>query len=322
PGLSAEVLAALSRKDWNDHQVDRQLEIMQKVGIRPLYIWQSEYPAYLGQIYDPPPLVFVRGRVEFLNLPCIAIVGTRGPSFYGRERARYLAAGLAGVGFTIISGLARGIDSTAHEAALDAGGATAAVLGSGADIVYPPENAGLAERILERGALISEYLMGTPPEARNFPRRNRLISGLSRGVLVVEADLKSGALITAAYSLEQNREVFAVPGDTNRNLSRGTNRLIQDGAKLVGSLKDILDEFGELVTGASHGGSQLEDEKPAFTLSQDERLVFESLSREPLHVDEIAEKLNMEISRLLSILLQLRMKQLVREHPGKLYSMG
>jgi len=164
--------------------------------------------------------------------------------------------------------------------------------------------------------------MGTPPEAFNFPRRNRVISGLSRGVLVVEAGLKSGALITATYAADQNREVFAVPGDVARNLSHGTNMLIQKGAKLVQSVEDVLEEMGELVTMLARAGSPPKGAETAYKLSQEERLVFEGLSREPLHVDDLAQKLKMDVSRLLAVLLRLEMKQLVRQHPGKLYSLG
>jgi len=320
--LSKESLLWIAGRQWDDRAVDRQIEIMQDTGTRPLYRWQNEYPAYLSQIYDPPPMLFVRGNVEALNTPCFAIVGTREPSINGVNTTRDLAAGIAGAGFTVVSGLARGIDSTAHEAALANGGISVAVLGSGADIVYPSENRKLASKLCERGCLVSEYLMGTPPEGHNFPRRNRLISGLSRGVLIVEAGPKSGALLTASFAVEQNREVFAVPGDPRKMLSEGVNSLIQQGAKLVKSVKDILNELGEFPATAPLTGKSASAEKLKPALSAEERLVFEGLGREALHVDELAEKLGMDVSKLLTILLRLVMKQLVREHPGKLYSLG
>ncbi|MEA1997342.1 MAG: DNA-processing protein DprA [Gemmatimonadota bacterium] len=318
--LSNDVLDVICARRWNEGGVENQLERIKASDTKPLFIWQNEYPAYLAQIYDPPPMLFVRGNIESLNLPCFAIVGTRGPSLYGRQMASSLASGLSAAGFTVVSGLARGIDSIAHSEALDAGGSTLAVLGCGTDVIYPPENAGLAEKIIEtRGALVSEYLMGTRPEGQNFPRRNRLISGLSRGVLVVEGSAKSGALITAAYAADQNREVFALPGDVTRKLSHGANRLIQQGAKLVLSAGDILSEFGAWATGPA--GEEPEG-RPAPSLSREERVVFDCLSNAPVHVDELAGKLGMDISAILAILLRLEVKQLIREHPGKLYSLG
>jgi DNA processing protein len=319
-GISEPVLQALARKHWNDSEVERQLEVLETIGARPVYRWQNEYPVYLAQLYDAPPLLFVRGKVEYLNRPCLAVVGTRGPSLYGREMVRKLSEGLAAAGFTIVSGLARGIDSLAHVAALDAGGATVAVLGCGADRIYPAENRKLAERIIEQGCLVSEYLMGTPPEGKNFPRRNRIISGLSRGVLVVEAGSSSGALITAAYALDQNREVFAVPGDAARGLSQGTNMLIQQGAKLVQTVADVVSELGQTTVVRPDGLREQQEIEPV--LSREERRIFECLSREPKHVDELAESLEMDVSSLLAILLRLQMKQLVREYPGKLYGLG
>jgi len=312
----------LAGRQWDDCAVDSQIEAMQASATSPLYRWQSEYPAYLSQIYDPPPMLFVRGNMESLNTPCFAIVGTREPSINGGNTTRELASGIAGAGFAVVSGLARGIDSAAHEGALACGGTSVAVLGCGTDIIYPPENKKLAERICEQGCLVSEYPMGTPPEAHNFPRRNRLISGLSRGVLVVEAGSKSGALLTASYAADQNRDVFAVPGDPRKVLSEGVNTLIQQGAKLVKSLDDILGEMGVLLAKTAPGGGNSPEEKLKPALSVEERLVFEGLGREALHVDELAEKLGMDVSHLLGILLRLVIKQLVREHPGKLYSLG
>ena len=320
--LNKKALIWLAGRQWDDHTIDSQIEAMQATGTTPLYRWQSEYPAYLSQIYDPPSMLFVRGSMESLNTPCFAIVGTRDPSINGVNTTRDLSAGIAGAGFTVVSGLARGIDSAAAEGALASGGISVAVLGCGADIIYPPENENLAKKICERGCLISEYLMGTPPEGRNFPRRNRLISGLSRGVLIVEAGPKSGALLTASYAVDQNRDVFAVPGDPRKVLSEGVNKLIQQGAKLVRSVEDILNEMVGLPAKAASTGKDSPEQKLKPALSAEERLVFEGIGRETLHVDELAEKLGMDVSQLLGILLRLVMKQLVREHPGKLYSLG
>ncbi len=322
PGVSPELAGRIAGRGWDEAKVDRQLERIESGAVRLLYRWDTDYPPYLAQIYDPPPLLFLRGQPDCLSRPAIAIVGTRGPSHYGLRMARDLAAGLAGIGFTVVSGLARGIDSEAHRSALDAGGATVAVLGCGLDIDYPPENAGMAGEIAVRGAVVSEYLMGTPPEPFNFPRRNRIISGLSRGVLVVEAGQKSGALITAAFAADQNREVFAVPGDASRGLSAGANSLIKQGAKLVQSVEDVLEELGELFRhpGTAHPAADRGSEL-AFALSREERFVFESLSRDPQHVDELASRTGLDVPGLLGVLLRLELKLLVREHPGKLYSL-
>jgi DNA processing protein len=321
-GLTGQTLQYLASKHWNDREVESQIAMMEAVGARPLYYWQDEYPAYLAQCYDAPPLLFIRGETEYLNRPCLAIVGTRGPSLYGSEMAVKLSTGLAANGLTIVSGLARGIDSIAHRAALDAGGTTVAVLGCGAEKIYPAENEKLADRIIEQGCIVSEYLMGTPPEAGNFPRRNRIISGLSRGVVVVEAGRNSGALITAAFALDQDRDIFAVPGDAARGLSYGTNWLIQQGAKLVQEVSDVVSELGMSPAAGLPGFETGEGQKITPALSREERRIFESLGKEPKHVDELAESLEMDISSLLSVLLRLQMKQLVREYPGKLYGLG
>ncbi|MEA2062450.1 MAG: DNA-processing protein DprA, partial [Gemmatimonadota bacterium] len=286
-GIRQGALSFLAGRRWNDPEVERQLEVIERVGARPLYRWDEQYPPYLNQLYDAPPLLFVRGESGHLSRPCLAIVGTRAPSLSGLEMARKLACALASAGYTIVSGLARGVDSTAHKAALDAGGPTVAVLGCGVDIIYPAENKDLAQKIIERGTIVSDYPMGTPPEAKNFPRRNRIISGLSLGVLVVEAGKKSGALITAEYAADQNREVFAVPGDPARGLSHGTNRLIQRGAKLVTRVEDVLDELGGAPVAHRAETDQAQKQHEIEpVLSREERQVFDTLSSEPRHVDE------------------------------------
>jgi len=319
-GLSGQALIWLAGRQWDERAIDRQLDAIQATGTVVIFRDEEYYPVYLNQIYDPPPVLFLRGQVPCLNDPCFAVVGTREPSRNGEITARDLAAGIAAAGYIVVSGMARGIDSAAHEAALAAGGRTVAVLGSGVDVIYPGENGQLAEKIMEQGCLVSEFPMGSPPESHNFPRRNRIISGLSRGVLVVEAGQKSGALITANYALNQNRDVFAVPGDPRRPSCRGTNSLIREGAKLVQRVEDILEELGTVAPAGSRSAA-IEDKPPAPALSREERIVFEGLSEEALHVDEIADRLGMEVSRLLGILLRLSMKRLVREYPGKLFSL-
>jgi DNA processing protein len=222
-----------------------QLKLLSELGGRILTLWDSGYPELLRNIYDPPPLLFVRGRILPQDALAVAVVGTRHPSPYGRCMAGRFAAELASRGITVVSGLARGIDAESHAAALSApGGRTVAVMGSGLDVCYPPENRSLLDRIADSGALVTEQCMGAKPLPGNFPRRNRIISGLSLGTLVVESDIKGGAMITAQSALEQNREVFALPGSIASPASRGCHALIREGrAKLVEGVEHILEEL-------------------------------------------------------------------------------
>ena len=241
-GLQREAIDGLvGFSQWAE--VDHELKRIRSAGITLVRYTDAEYPARLRAIADPPPLLYVKGAFAASDERAMAIVGSRSASDYGRRVARDLARGLASYGFTVVSGMARGIDGTAHETSLNAGGRTIAVLGSGVDRVYPAEHDKLYQRITENGAVISEFPMGTRPLAFNFPARNRLISGLSLGVVVVEATEKSGSLITAALALEQGREVFAVPGEVGASRSRGAHRLIRQGAKLVETVDDIVEEI-------------------------------------------------------------------------------
>jgi DNA processing protein len=323
--LKADQIRWITGRAWNEKLVDMQIEAMKHTGTRGLFLTDDDYPVWLRQIYDPPPLLFVRGDISCATAPCVGIVGTREPTSSGRDTARKTAIELASAGVCVVSGMALGIDSAAHEGAIEAGGTTVAVLGSGVDVLYPPQNKKLAGRIIDNGCIISEYRMGTPPEARNFPRRNRLISGLSRGVLVVEAPRKSGALLTAGYALEQNRDVYAVPGDPSWPSRVGTNNLIADGARLVQSPSDILAELGLAAGSFSPGasaGPMEQDQQKIPSLSSEEKLVYEGLDREACHVDDLADRLEMDVSHVLGVLLRLDMKSLIREHPGKLYSLA
>ena len=321
--LKADQIDWITGSRWDEGLIDRQLEAMAETSTRGMFIWDDDYPEWLRQIYDAPPLLFVRGDPSRLAATCVGIVGTREPTSVGRNAARDIASELAAAGICVVSGMALGIDAAAHEGALEAGGATCAVLGSGVDILYPQQNEKLAARIMERGCIISEYRMGTPPEARNFPRRNRIISGLSRGVLVVEAPRKSGALLTAGYALEQNRDVFAVPGDPSWPSRKGSNELIRDGARLVQSASDILSELGMHMPGMKSTGTGGDgDVQKLPPLSREEKLVYDGLGYEACHVDELADRLEMDVSQVLGVLLRLDMKNLIREHPGKLYSLA
>ena len=280
--------------------------------IQKLLLNDGEYPSLLKEIVSAPSELYLRG--EFPKTPCLAIVGSRRASPYGLRLAAKLAKEVAEGGLAVVSGLARGIDTAAHEGALAGGGQTVAVLGSGLSEIYPPENSTLAERIVEKGGvLVSEFPLTYPVLPENFPRRNRVISGLSIGVLVVEADEKSGALITANFALEQGREVFACPGPMDSPLSQGCHRLIQQGAKLVVGAEDIFEELKiplvhQLLKGERH-----------LDLDPGEAKLYSHLSDEPLSVDLLAEKSRIPVQEVLSTLLQLELKQLARAYPGKRY---
>lgn len=290
-----------------------QVHRAEKAQVRIVAYWDEEYPEILKNISDPPVILFVKGSLFHSRLAGVALVGTRFPSSYGRLMAEKLASFLSHRQIPVVSGLARGIDTICHKSALQGPGSTVAVLGSGIDVIYPPENHRLYREIAEKGVLISEFPMRTSPEAPHFPRRNRIISGLSYGTVVIEAGETSGALITAEMALEQNREVFAVPGNATSPKSRGTNRLIQQGAKLVVEGEDILVELPPYI-GKESPNVPLFD--PSI-FSETERKVWETLSSEPLHIDEIAQGTGLAISDALTVLLNLELKECVQQLPGK-----
>ncbi len=291
---------------------EEQLEICHKKKFSLVSINCPEYPSRLKHIYDPPYLLFVRGKIADTCESAVAVVGSRAASHYGKKMAEQVAYGLASSGVTVVSGMARGIDSIAHKAALEASGKTIAVLGCGLDIVYPPENTILYRDIPEHGAVITELPCGTRPDGPNFPRRNRIISGLSLGVVIVEAGRKSGALLTAHHALDQNREVFAVPGNTTSVTSSGTNSLIKQGARLVTSADDILSELELILPGEK---KPLEPLK--VTMNAKQIRIFEAMEDEPLHVDRLARATSIAVPELLAILLDMELKGAVRQVPGK-----
>jgi len=279
-----------------------------------------DYPALLLEIPDPPPLLYVYGRMP-ASLRNIAIVGSRNATQYGITITRRLSGDLISHGMTIVSGMARGIDTAAHEGALNQHGKTIAVLGSGLERIYPSENKALFHRIAENGAVVSEFPLDAEPEAHHFPLRNRVISGLSLGTVIVEATRRSGSLITARLAAEQNREVFAVPGSINSFKSTGTHTLIKQGAKLVEQSGDILEELSYLVnpqktTGVQRDSNETGQETP---LSETEARVVRSLEHYPIHIDDLIRKLGMAPSALSAILLQLELKGIVHQDPGKLF---
>lgn len=285
--------------------LEAEMEKLERYGVEVFSHHDSGYPARLKEIYDYPPILYVRGSLLPENEWCLAVVGTRRATAYGKQVTGEIVTDLARSKITIVSGLARGIDTVAHQSALEADGRTIAVFGCGLDMVYPSENATLARRIMEQGALVSEYPLGTKPRAENFPRRNRIMSGLSLGVLVIEAGKTSGAMITARLALEQNREVFAIPGSILSPSSSGANHLIQEGAKLVNNYTDILEELN--LTAVAH---QMEI-KEIIPASDTEALLLKQLSSEPTHIDEVCRNSNLSISQVSSTLAMMELKGLV-----------
>ncbi len=287
--------------------------------IRKITIDDEEYPKNLRNIYDPPQALHLNGEILPEDDIAVALVGSRNASIYGLEACEKLAYELASSGITVVSGMARGIDTAAHRGALKARGRTIAVLGSGHNMVYPPENEKLYKEIAKSGVVITEFEEDTPPLKYNFPKRNRIISGISLGVVVVEAAQNSGALITANFALEQGREVFAVPGKINSTTSRGTHELIKDGAKLVQSAEDIVEELNISKRPVDDDKSTSKPDGIEIKLSEYERSIYELLSDEPCHIDEIVGRANIALSKTSQILLNLELKRLVRELPGKNY---
>lgn len=297
-------------------KVDIELERIEKEGVKILTLDSEEYPLNLKFIYDPPPVLYVKGKIESIDRLAIAIVGSRSATTYGKTTAARLTTELVQAGFTIISGLARGIDVASHREAINAKGRTIAVLGCGIDVIYPQENKKLFYEIIEHGAIITEFPFGTLPEKFNFPQRNRIISGLALGTVVVEAPIQSGALITADYALEQNREVFAVPGQVESRLSKGTHHLIKQGAKLTETAQDIIEEL-ELFSEAIKKIPQVKKNNEIM-LSKDEDKIYQLISPiEPQHIDTISYSSRMTAAQVAAILIQLEIKGVIKQLIGK-----
>lgn len=312
---------------WESNvEFEKEMQLVDKAGVKLITKVDDEYPDILKEIHDPPLCLYVRGQLPDLNSYSLAIVGSRRISIYGRSMAKHLAESASFAGWTVVSGLAFGVDAIAHKATLDAGGKTVAVLGGGLSRIYPQENIPLARDIINNGALISEFPMGFTPNRRSFPMRNRIISGLCRGTLIIEAGTNSGSLITADFALEQGRLVFAVPGQADNPQARGCNKLIKTGAKLTESFEDIVEEFEFLPgmrvnkTETRHEDVSREKSAPKASLSDDETIIAEVLSREPTSVDVISSATGIPIGKLLSILMRLEMKKIITQHPGQKYS--
>jgi DNA processing protein len=293
--------------------LDAALDRVDRIGAHVVTWNDTEYPSLLKETFDRPAILYVRGTMEVSDQESLAIVGTRRPTSYGKAQVMRMTPPMVERGLTIVSGMARGIDTLAHRAALDSRGRTIAVLGSGLDVIYPSENRGLAERIVENGAVISEYAMGTQPDAFNFPMRNRIISGLSLGTLIVEAGEKSGALRTARFALDQNREVFACPGRISDAHSAGCNRLIQQGhAKLVSMPEDLLDELN---LASAPKQVQIDYSVAANPM---ERRILELLSAQPVHVDDLGRQASLAAPEVTSTLTMLELRGVIR-HVGAMH---
>jgi DNA processing protein len=302
----------------------REMDHLQATDIRVTTLGEANYPEALRWIPEPPPVLYIWGTLRHEDSLAVAVVGSRKPSPYGQIAAQRLSAELAQYGFTVVSGLARGVDSLAHQGALRAGGRTIAVLGSGINVVYPPEHRRLYEAIRAQGAVVSEFPFDTKPDRWNFPRRNRIISGLTLGTLVVEASDQSGSLHTARHALEQGREVFAVPGRIDVPSSRGTNNLIKRGAKLVEGIDDILEEFPEAVRRAVRQPSTAPGPTDAAPmppdLTPDEAQILALLPPEETHIEAIIHASQLPAQAVASILLTLELRSLVRQFPGKFFA--
>jgi DNA processing protein len=301
-----------------EKKVEKELYLLKEVGGKMMTINDESYPIRLKEIYDPPPLLYMRGELKKEDELAVAIVGSRKTTPYGRWMTEKMGQELARHRITIVSGMARGIDSLAHWGALSGGGRTVAVLGSGVDVVYPRDNRNLFNKIIDRGAVLSEFPMGSPPEGGHFPKRNRIISGLSIGVVVVQASMESGSLITANYALEQGREVFAVPGNVGSESSRGTHRLIKEGAKLVESSEDILEEILPQWQKEREGPQKVES--PVLDLTEEERVLYDQLEEKPLHIDVLIRESQLDPGKVSSLLLNLELKGLISQWPGKCFS--
>ncbi len=284
-----------------------------------LVLGDESYPDLLASIDDPPPFLYVNGNVDALHLPSLAIVGSRNPTKGGERNAFDFAEHLAGNGFVVVSGLAQGIDTAAHNGAVASGGATVACLGHGIDRIYPAANRDLAHSIVAQGALVSEFPLGAPPDKRHFPQRNRLISGLSLGTLVVEAAKRSGSLITARLAGEQGREVFAIPGSIHNAMSRGCHQLIRTGAKLVESADDIVAELGHWISHLEQAGTE-DEALPAEELNDEQKDLLNIMGHDPVSIDSLAEDSGLTIDQLSSMLLILELEGRVEKLPGGQYA--
>jgi DNA processing protein len=314
-GIDAKRAEAI--RGFSGEALERDIERLAREGIRAITIHSEEYPEALKEVPSAPLVLYVKGEMRKEDRFAIAVVGTRTPSPYGVSVTERMASELASMGFTVVSGLARGIDTAAHRGGLRAGGRGIAVLGSGMDVPYPPENRGLMERLAASGAVLSEFPPGTRPFKGNFPMRNRIISGLSLGVLIVEAARDSGALITARHALEQGKEVFSIPGNINSAASSGTNELIRQGARIVVRAEDIVEELAPVLKGFIKS-----ERAERADISPEERAICDIMTGEPRHVDVLSRQSGLTASKTLALLLHLELKGVVKQTEGKMFHLA
>lgn len=301
--------------------VQKEMDLADKKGVKFITLHDSSYPEGLRNIHDAPVVLYIRGELREADKYAVAMVGSRVSTDYGTQIAERMGHKFASSGLTVVSGMARGIDTAAHNGALKAGGRTIAVLGSGIDVPYPSSNRTLMRDIESSGVVISEFPLGTPPNKENFPRRNRIISALSFGVVIVEAARGSGSLITAAYALDQGREVFAVPGNITSMSSRGTNDLIKKGAKLVESAEEVIEELRPQLKGVLRE-DEAGRERRLPEMTDDEKVLYQYLGSEPKHIDTITREKSMTTGKALSVLLTLELKGVIRQIEGKRFSLN
>ena len=318
-GINDKIIRELKDFRPDDKKIRNELTKIKDSDIRFITLTNNAYPQNLKSIYDPPPYLYVKGDLKNEDRLSVAIIGSRSATNYGRQITETISKELSSLGITIVSGMARGIDSFAHQSAIDSGGRTIAALGCGIDVVYPPENKALMERIRSSGAVISEFPFGTPPEATNFPQRNRIISGLSLGTVVIEAADDSGSLITANYAVEQGKELFAVPGNITSRMSKGSNSLIKKGAKLINSADDIIEELIPRLKGELKDIRSLKNSAAIANLSDEERLIFDNVSLEPKHIDKLTIESKMPTNKASALLLNLELKGAVKKLSGNMF---
>jgi DNA processing protein len=312
-GINVKAVEAITGFRPTD-EIDREIDEILSKEINIITLNSPDYPENLKNIYDPPRFLYVKGSFVEGDKNSVAVVGSRNASEYGIKVTQELSRNLASLGVTIVSGMARGIDSAAHIAAIQGGGRTVAVLGSGIDVIYPPENRRLFERIAENGAVVSEYPLGTRPNSYNFPPRNRIISGFSLGVLVVEASPKSGSLITAKLALDQGRDVYAVPGNVYSYKAKGTHSLLKSGAKLVDNALDIVEELNITVKPIKENKDMAKDLSPELLM------IYDFFQDEPIHIDNIISKTGLPSGRVSALLLDLELSGILKQLPGKMFT--
>lgn len=327
PGIGEKIAQKIC--SLKTDELNKELDLARKLGLKIVTIRDEDYPKNLKNIYDPPIVLYIKGDLKAEDDLSIAIVGSRRASFYGMSMSEKFSTELVRSGLTIVSGLARGVDSCAHKSALKAGGRTIAVIGSGFNHLYPPEHRSLSEDISRKGAVISEFPINTEPLKQNFPRRNRIISGLSLGVLVIEAARNSGALITSDFALEQGREVFALPGEVGAMNSLGTNALIKDGAKLVENASDIIEELKPVLESRINTFKQkifpkeeLERKTPVIELTEDEDVLYKLISLDKGEFEQIIKLARVSPAKALAMLTLLEVKGLIQQLPGKTFKLA